>query len=363
MENNTIGATVGGPSVSGSTVTFTVPDPDHELAAVRLYQEIRRPRGGPDFGYDEDEGGWALHFPLPGTDRMEYLIELVHADGTSETVPDPYNDLRAPGAFGDKSVVAMPGYETPAWVQEPAPAVGSLRQIELRCRAVRGHVSCVVWSPPGADDDQPLPLLVVNDGPEFGNYSSLTHFFEVLMPQGRLPRFRAALLAPVDRNEIYSASAAYARSLVGEMMPELLRIAPTPPGRNSRIGMGASLGALSMLYAHRRSPATFGGLYLQSGSYFRTRFDKQESGFPRFRRISRFVGEVLTAEDWAFPIPVAMACGLVEENLANNRAVRAALGRQGYDVSLVENRDGHNWTSWRDTFDPPLVALIEQMWT
>ncbi|MEO8324064.1 MAG: esterase [Actinomycetota bacterium] len=363
MENNTIGAIVGGPSASGSAVTFTVPDPDHEFAAVRLHQEIRRPRNGPDFGYDEGAGAWILDFPLPGADRMEYLVEIVHGGGTSEAGPDPHQDLRAPGAFGDKSVVVMPGYETPAWVGETAVAEGSLRAIELRCRAVRGRVPCLVWSPPGAEDDQPLPLLVVNDGPEFGNYSSLRHFFEVLMPQGRLPRFRAALLAPVDRDEIYSASATYARSLVGEMMPELLRIAPTPPGRNSRIGMGASLGALSMLYTHRRSPATFGALYLQSGSFFRTRFDKQESGFPRFRRISRFVGEVLTAEDWALPIPVVMTCGLVEENLANNRAVRAALGRQGYDVSLVENRDGHNWIGWRDTFDPHLVALIERMWT
>jgi enterochelin esterase family protein len=226
---------------------------------------------------------------------------------------------------------------------------------------VRGHISCLLWSPPGTDDDQPLPLLVVNDGPEYANYSSLTHLFEV--SPGSLPPFRAALLSPVERDEIYSASAAYARSLVAEMMPELLRVAPTPPGRDSRIGMGASLGALSMLHAHRRSPATFGGLYLQSGSYFRTRFDKQESGFPRFRRISRFVGEVLTADDWAFPIPVTMTCGTVEENLANNRAVAAALRRQGYDVSFVENRDGHNWTGWRDTFDPHLVRFLQRMWT
>jgi enterochelin esterase family protein len=117
-----------------------------------------------------------------------------------------------------------------------------------------------------------------------------------------------------------------------------------------------------MLYTHRRSPATFGALFLQSGSFFRARFDKQESGFPRFRRISRFAGEVLSTEEWAFPIPVTMTCGRIEENLRNNQAVRSALERQGYEVSFVANRDGHNWVGWRDTFDPYLVELLGRMW-
>ena len=126
--------------------------------------------------------------------------------------------------------------------------------------------------------------------------------------------------------------------------------------------MGASLGALAMLHVHRRSPATFGSLYLQSGSYFRQRFDKQESGFARFRRISRFMGEVLTAEEWTHPITVTLTCGTVEENLANNRATYAALKDQGYEVKLVANRDAHNWIGWRDTFDPHLVDLVNRMW-
>ena len=126
--------------------------------------------------------------------------------------------------------------------------------------------------------------------------------------------------------------------------------------------MGASLGALAMLHAHRTHPASFGALYLQSGSFFRQRFDKHESGFPRFRRISRFVGRVLAAEDWSHPIPVTMSCGTIEENLANNRAVCEALERQGYDVRLATFRDGHNWVGWRDNFAPHLVDLLRRTW-
>ena len=117
-----------------------------------------------------------------------------------------------------------------------------------------------------------------------------------------------------------------------------------------------------MLHIHRRSPATFGGLFLQSGSFFRQRFDKHESHFSRFRRISRFVGEVLTNEHWMHPIDVTLTCGTIEENLHNNRATHAALERQGYNALLVENRDGHNYVGWRDTFDPHLIDLMARLW-
>ncbi len=93
--------------------------------------------------------------------------------------------------------------------------------------------------------------------------------------------------------------------------------------------MGASLGAL-------------GALYLQSGSYFRQRYDRQESGFPRFRRISRFVGQVLGGRGTPDGIPVTITCGTVEENVDNNRAVARALAGAGYDLRAVEHRDAHN---------------------
>ena len=126
-----------------------------------------------------------------------------------------------------------------------------------------------------------------------------------------------------------------------------------------RIGMGASLGALAMLHAHVRHPHSFDGLFLQSGSFFRQRHDKHEAGFGRYRRITRFVGEVLRGVAADRPIPIAFTCGTAEENLPNNRLVAETLAEQGYAASLAEIRDGHNWTCWRDGFDPNLPALIE----
>ena len=139
--------------------------------------------------------------------------------------------------------------------------------------------------PPGAD----APLLVVHDGPEYAEYAALTRFLDAMSWEERIPPLRAALIQPVDRNETYSASALYAGALVRELLPEITKRAP----HGLRIGMGASLGALAMLHAHVRHPKSFDGLLLQSGSFFRQRYDKQESAFPRYRRITRFVGGVL----------------------------------------------------------------------
>jgi enterochelin esterase family protein len=169
--------------------------------------------------------------------------------------------------------------------------------------------------------------------------------------------FRAALLAPIDRDDHYSASAAYARTLAWDVLPAL----PSPHRRRHRIGMGVSLGALAMLHAHRRHPDLFGGLFLQSGSFFRAATDRQERGFARFDRISRFVGKVLRDAE-GDPIPVAMTCGAAEENLANNRAVARSLRAQGYDVRFAEVPDAHTWAGWRDAWDPWLADLLARVW-
>ncbi|MDQ3953086.1 MAG: alpha/beta hydrolase-fold protein [Actinomycetota bacterium] len=352
---------VRGPQVLDDVVVFSLPDPDRALNGVRLLQEIRRPRNGPELQRDADDDVWKAAFLRPNADRMEYQLELHHEDGAYEIVPDPGNPLTAAGPFGDKSVVEFPGYAPPAWLDEDAPP-GDEDPVLIPSRILRDRIPAIVWSPRDTDPEEPLPLLVAHDGPEYALYSALTRFLSVMVARGRLPRLRAGLVGPVDRDNTYSASAAYTRAMAHEILPALGRLAPTRHGRSARVGMGASLGGLAMLVQHRRAPATFGGLFLQSGSFFRQRFDRHEFGFPRFRRISRFVGGVLAVDDWAHPIPVTMTCGTVEENLANNRAVRDALEGHGYDVYLHENRDGHNWVGWRDTFDPHLTDLLTKVW-
>jgi enterochelin esterase family protein len=127
--------------------------------------------------------------------------------------------------------------------------------------------------------------------------------------------------------------------------------------------MGASLGALAMLQVQRAWPDTFGGLFLQSGSYFVPRFDRHESGLPRYGRIVRFVRGVLRERTRPEPLLVTMTCGAEEENVHNNRLMASSLAAQGYDVCLHEVPDLHNYTSWRDAFDPYLTRLLGRLWS
>jgi enterochelin esterase-like enzyme len=324
-------------------VEFVVPDPGRRHRQVALAQELRRPRLGRPLAWAD--GAWRVRFERPDVDRMEYLLQV---DG--ELMPDPGSPLRAAGPFGDKSVIEWPEYRAPAWLDSIADE-GPTEWIEIRCRRLVARVQVCLYATP--DPPPPdAPLLVVHDGPEYAQFSRLTRFLDAMSWEERIPPLRAALLQPVDRDETYSASAQYAAALVRELIPAL-------PPHGVRIGMGASLGALAMLHAHTRHPRAFDGLFLQSGSFFRQRWDSHESGFPRYRRITRFVGTVLRGGEGRRPVPVALTCGAAEENLANNRAVGEALTEQGHTAWLGQVRDAHNWTCWRDAFDPHLPALIE----
>ena len=352
---------MAGPEVRDDAIVFRFADPEHACAAVGLVQDLRRPRDWTPL--ERTDEGWSVSFPRLDVNRMEYQLKLVHPDGGEAFVCDPANPLRAPGAFGDKSVVHLPGYSEPRW-PTTGEVGGELLRTTIASRVLRADIQAAVWTSGGADVEAALPVLIAHDGAEYAAYSSLLHFLDFSVSRGELPPLRAVLLDPPwPRDEHYSAAAAYARALVTEILPALSWLAPTPDGdRRHRVAMGASLGGLALLHAHRLRPQSFGGLYLQSGSYFRQRYDRQESGFPRFRRITRFVGQVLNAPAFDEPVPAVLTCGAVEENLANNRAVARALERQGYATTLVINRDAHNYVGWRDTFDPHLSDLLRSLW-
>ncbi len=201
---------------------------------------------------------------------MEYRFE---ADGDSFC--DPQNPLRAPGAFGDKSVVEFPGYRPPAWLAapDPGPAVPVAEHARL-------------WSPPDTDPRRPLPLLVAHDGCEYERLSQLTRLIAHAIadePDPALPR-RAARRPRPQRGLLR----------LGPLRPHARRHPPPArPGHRPSPGSARASARSRCCTRAGCTPARSARCMLQSGSFFRQRWDRQESGFPRFRRISRFVGTVL----------------------------------------------------------------------
>ena len=328
--------------------SLRVDDPEERLAAVRLCSDLPLP----DPEFVRENGGWVLHLPDTGLARLEYQLELSDHDGVTVVVCDPGNPQRAPGAFGEKSVLSAPGYRPPAWLEQPV-VEGTFDGVGVR---VLGRALEVpVWSPCEGE----LPLLVAHDGPEYDELAGLIRYAGAMIEAGRLPPFRVALLPPGDRDEWYSASAAYGRALCNRILPALRAEVPVSgrvgrDGREPRRPRDAPGAAHLARHVRRPVPAV--------GSFFVPRFDRHESGFPRYARIVRFVRGVLRAPTFDEPVAVAMTCGAEEENVYNNRLMANALAAQGYDAHLTEVPDLHNYTGWRDALDPHLTGLLARLW-
>lgn len=354
---------IAGAGADDVTMAFRVTDPGDQLAGVRLLPDApipavltRRttPRAPADrLEFRREDGQWTLAVQRPPLSRIEYLLELRYPDGTTKVITDPANPLQAAGAFGPKSVLEFPGYRRPTWLSKPADPGGS-RALEVP--VLDEVISVRVWAPTGTLSSERLPLLVVHDGPEYDALASLTRYLGAGIRGRWLPRLRAALLSPGLRNSWYSANARYARALRHVVLPAL----DGRFGVSRRIGMGTSLGALAMLHAYCRHRDSFDALFLQSGSYFTPDLDSQERTFPHYRRIVGFTADVRGGGLPARPVPTVLTCGAIEENAANNRLMTQVLRAHDYPATLHEVPDMHNYTAWRDAFDPYLTGLLRQ---
>jgi enterochelin esterase-like enzyme len=342
--------------ISERTVTFRLADPERRLAGVRLVQDVRIP--GDRLGFHSDGDGWELVIDRPPVSRMEYLLELRQQNGGVETVLDPANPRQVAGAFGPKSVLEFPGYTPPGWlnarVLSQSGTPGTFTDLDVAAAALDAAVSVRIWSPDDAPPDERLPLLVANDGPEYDSLASLTRYLSAGVTGHWLPRLRAALLRPGQRDLWYSANPRYSEALCTDVLPAVTGQVAT----SVRVGMGTSLGALAMLHAHLRYPDAFDALFLQSGSFFWPRFDSHEQRFPYYREITRFVTEVHAGGLPSKAVPAVFTCGAIEENIDNNRLMIKTLHGRGYPAALHEVPDMHNYTAWRDAFDPWLTELL-----
>jgi enterochelin esterase family protein len=337
----------------GDAVTFELRDNPGRLRGVRLIQEVGLP--GP-LEFSRAAGRWTLSTDRPDVDRMEYLFEIDDRRGRRSTITDPTNPRRVGGAFGDKSVLEFPEYAPPAWL-DIEPVDSACVPFEIDAGPLDGSVEGLLWTPSDLPAEEAAPLVLVHDGPEFAKLGGITHYLGAAVAIGELPPLRAALLDPGSRDDWYAANPRYSAALCEHVVPAL----EEKVNVSARVGVGASLGGLAMLHAHRCYPRTFDALLLQSASFFTAEHDPQEADFGKFGEITAFVRDIAQAHADAAPIPVVLTCGTVEENLANNRAMTAALRRLGYPAELVTVRDAHNYTAWRDALDPHLTRLVRQV--
>ena len=261
-------------------VALRFDDPDETFAAVRLASDL--PLSDEQRSFARNGDGWVLELELPDVLRLEYKLEVEHPDGGDRARLRPGQpEARARGVRREVRARAAglrrrrrgwrPRPSRAGPTSSPSAAAGSARTSRSASGARRtpspaGRCGCC-W-PTTARSTTRCP--------------SSRASARRRSPPGELPPFRVALLAPGDRDQWYSASAAYSRVLAHDIVPALRE---TFGVIGAPAGMGASLGGLAMLHAQRRFPRALGGLFLQSGSFFMPRYDAHE------RRFSRYVAD------------------------------------------------------------------------
>jgi enterochelin esterase family protein len=288
--------------------------------------------------------------------RLEYRLTVSRGE-VSGTVCDPANPVTVPTAFGERSVLRLPGYAEPTWLSAESPE-GEYRPLHV-VGETEDALPVTLWTPAALDPATPARLLLVHDGPEYDLYAGITKYAAVMQSSGALPAFRVALAQPVQRDAWYSGSPKYLRTVVEHGLDD---IAAAYAVEGPVVVMGASLGGLTALLAGLLGAPRTGGVFSQSGSFFQHRHDDAESAFKYFERVSRTVRTVLDARDAPHPMHVAMTCGALEENLANNEDMARALRRAGHHVDFRTVPDLHNYTAWRDSLDPALTDLLRECW-
>ena len=337
-------------AVEGDAIAFRFSE--YGARDVRLWCDLDL---GTDLDLAQVENGWELRIPAPEVDCLEYLFEVTRPDGSTEMVLDQGNPQSVDGAFGAHSWLALPTYAAPEWLTWE-PVAGERHDLSVR-RTPVGVVDVQVWQPEGSGKGE-LPLLVAHDGPEMDKLGELTRYVGAMAGAGTMPAMRVALVSPGARNERYAAHPAYAQALTDHVVPAITR---EHPAEGLPVLSGQSLGALAALHAAWTQPGVFGGLLLQSGSFFTPETDAMESGFDHWTEVTGFVQTALTAAEHKLP-PTVLTCGTAEENLANNRLLLAHLQQLGADVRWGETRQGHTWTNWRDLLHPHLTDLLTDVW-
>ena len=291
--------------------------------------------------------GWARSLLAPGgaaaaagaavrTGRRRLAAALPAPAGRPARVPArastagsrPTRPTRSvlPGPWGDKSVVEWPEYAPPAWL-DTRRRRGPDRGLELRSRRLVARVRVLLYRTPEAPGDDGAAARRARRARVRAVLAALTRFFDAAQLARRASRrCRPRCIQPVDRNETYSRLGALRRrARRRSCCRALARRAPHGP----RVGIGASLGALALLHAHRRHPRTLRRAAAAVGQLLPAALRLARGGVPALRAHHAVRRHRPARRARRGRSRSSITCGTAEENLDNNRAVAEALGAPG----------------------------------
>ena len=341
------------PLVESDTITFVWQGAADE---VKLHHWVFGLESAQQLLQVEGTDIWYLSMPLPPASRVEYKFEIV-AGGHRRLIHDPLNLHLARDPYGANSVAHGHGYAIPQWIHaDPSSAPGSYQVLKFRSE-VFGRQLTRVYLPARFRRTRQYPLLIVHDGDDYLNYTSLGTVLDNLMARREIPDLIVAFTNSSHRLVEYANDERHARFLTEELVPQLEARYPLRSQPQSRCLMGASFGAVAALSTAVRYPGFYGRLLLQSGSFAFTDIGERNRRGPLFDKVVQFMNK-FREEPRAVSERVFISCGTYESLIYENRSLIPMLESTGMDVLFREARDGHNWENWRDRLREGLSWLF-----
>jgi enterochelin esterase-like enzyme len=298
-------------------------------------------------GYLPGSGLWIFSADLPADARLEYVLEI---DG-GEGIPDPLNPQEEVGGLGTKSVVTMPGYTPPAYLQQqPGTPIGRLSHNQaIHSQALGYAVHYRVYTPAGYAKLERLPVLYVTDGQDFLAFGKMRTALDNLIAGGSVCPIIVVFIDPRDthsgenlREIQFLNNPAYHEFIASELVPAVDRAYRSEPSAVARVIMGASYGgthAASFILAHHRS---FGGAAMLSPAFW-----YNDAGLiEEFRALNKL------------PLNLYISTGTFNDTEVHARMMRDVLVKKGYELRYTETNEGHSYATWRGRFGELLAYFF-----
>lgn len=292
---------------------------------------------------------WLLKKNFPADARLDYKITI----NESSWILDPVNPHQQMSGFGPNSELRMS-----EWKPEPLlfpiqeAAKGSISSHKIISSKSMGYdIQYRVYTPPGYDKFENLPVLYTTDGQEYSSdqlgktpiiLDNLIHldriepvvavFVEPLNPQNLAENRRAT---EMGNNEEFLSF------FVDELIPEIESSYKVNSEKEARVILGTSLGGLNATYFAFSRPDVFDGAAIQA---------------PAFWYREPIYDLVRNADET--PSEMFMSVGTIGDNTPDARKMKQIFEKKELSFSYLEVNEGHSWGAWSAQMDDILIHFF-----
>lgn len=269
-------------------------------------------------------------------------------------VPDPRNPRTFAARRGGRptSVAEMPDAPPQRWlVHRPGTPEGTIHHHAVRSPELGNERDVWIYTPPGARDDTPLPVLLLIDGEDWRGRLDAPTTLDNLIAARHIPPTIAVMPHSIDvptRWAELTCRPEFGAFLLDTLLPW---VSARHPARKDARGLtvaGQSIGGLTAAHLAISHPDRVGSALVQSASLWWTGDGEpgwlaRRCGGPGADR-ARFSLQV-GREEWTL--------------LDDHRRLRDALTEAGHRVAYHEYNGGHDAFCWRGGLADGLIDLAQ----